>query len=89
MTDENWIEFYEELHKANVLQQNIKTKEEMFNEFIRLKHDVQGLASIVQNDGMSVSVKELSEWSNSINDTMAKLHGLSKDVLNHYNNQSK
>lgn len=59
-------------------------REELFNEFIELKYSIQSLAGIVQNEGVTVTEDNLTEFNENVNRSINKLNRLKLDVLEFY-----
>jgi len=58
--------------------------EGLFNRFMSAKHEVQDLASIVQNSGTTVTNEEIKQWDLRFQEHLAEMRSLHNSVLEHY-----
>ena len=63
--------------------------EQLFNEYMSLKFNIQSLAAIVQNPNLEISDEELEEHHKLTMDTCNKLTDLKRDVYNLYRKDLK
>lgn len=66
-----------------------REKEELFHEIIDLKQKIQSIASIVQNEGMTVTDDEMIEWVNNVDEVIAALKKIKFDVVVHYEEEGR
>lgn len=59
----------------------MKTYEQLFNEYMILKNDIQSLSSIVQNTGTKLTEDELLEWLNQFSEFRNKLDNIRLDTV--------
>lgn len=58
--------------------------ESLFNKFMMAKGQVQLLAAIVQNPGMTITDKDMCAWRTSFQCYMVEMQKLEGAVLKHY-----
>ncbi|RKJ71338.1 hypothetical protein D7X33_22410 [Butyricicoccus sp. 1XD8-22] len=63
-----------------------RNQEDIFNDFMHVKVQIQTLAGIVQNEGIEVKDEELNEWSDFLNEVVNDLQRLRLDVIEFYSN---
>lgn len=67
-----------------IIKRQKRDLEEMFNDYIEIKHSIQSLASIVQNPNMKLTNEDFSEFTELHNKVTNKLQNLRLDVLHYY-----
>jgi len=66
-----------------------REKEELFHEIMDLKQKIQSIASIVQNERMTVTDDAMIEWVNNVDVVIAALKKVKFDVVVHYEEEGK
>lgn len=66
-----------------------REKEELFHEIMDLKQKIQSIASIVQNEGTTVTDDEMIEWVNNVDGVIDALKKVKFDVVVHYEEEGK